>query len=307
MIEKTTHIPVLLKEIIERVDIRENMVFVDATLGGGGHLFEVIRKCEENDCKAKFIAFDQDHDAVVRFEQKALDLGYTKTEDNKFKKDKIEIIVIEENFRKIDLVSNLGIGSIDYILADLGFSTDQLVDLSRGFSFKSKEKIDLRMNQSISVTGANLLNALYKKELIDIFRKYADLKEANRIANKIIDFRKTKLIETFKDLNQILEQVVGFNNTRMIKSRVIQALRIVVNDELGSLEEMLPKAYKMLATNGKMMIISFHSGEDRIVKRFFKARELNNDGSSELIIPTAQEVNSNSKSSSAKLRVFEKK
>lgn len=303
-IKTTVHVPVLLKETIDGVNPKSG-VFVDATLGGGGHTMELVRRLTDKNGKSTIMTIDQDEDSIERFSHRLEKMGFAKTKKGRFEKGNIEIIVRKSNFENLsELLKEENIEKVNGIFADLGMSTDQLEDKDRGFSYRSGKKLDLRMNKDLGVTGADLLNVLYKKELMKLFDTFGDLREANKISNKVIEFRKTKKIETVSDLVSIIEKAVDFDSSRKIKARVIQALRIAVNNELGSLTAFLPQALESLASKGRISIITFHSGEDRIVKRMFREEVQKGLGTDELIYPTETEMNKNPKSTSAKLRVF---
>ncbi|HEX9804327.1 MAG TPA: 16S rRNA (cytosine(1402)-N(4))-methyltransferase RsmH [Candidatus Dojkabacteria bacterium] len=297
----TKHIPILKKEFIEKLS-NKGGIFVDATLGGGGHSKAMLDLFLSKAYQYKLIGIDQNKDAVDEFEGFLKTKGFKKDNQLIYKNKNVVVALYYENFSK--LKSILGNEKVDVILADIGISTDQLDDSSKGFSYKTQGKIDLRMDDRLKVTGSDLLNALYKKELADILYKYSDISESKKIAEEIIEYRKKKRIETMKDLNTILEKFD--RKGRNLRARVLQALRIIVNNELEVLEILLEEGYKLLKPSGMFFVITFHSGEDRIVKRFFRDKAREDGDKTEIIYPSEEEKDNNPKSSSAKMRILTK-
>jgi len=291
---KSKHIPVLSKEVTAIIQPKKGGVYVDATLGGGGHLKMLIDNLEGKSRKVtKFIALDQDEEAIERFVDPD--------------KENIEIQLFNENFEDLKKVlEKAKIKKIDGILADLGTSQDQIEGKTRGFSFQRDEPLDMRMDKDAKVTAADLVNGLNAQELINLFTRLSDLGDvARKLAKGIIKEREKQPILTTKQLVNVIHQAV---HRAQLEARVFQALRIAVNHELDSLRHFLPQAFETLDAKGKFVVISFHSGEDRLVKKYFKelVREKKAKYLAELISPSSEEIIKNSRSSSAKLRSIEK-
>jgi 16S rRNA (cytosine1402-N4)-methyltransferase len=316
------HIPVLLNETIKELELKNEGTFVDATLGGGGHTLKILSNFESSSVKnansgntspelkaqsSKLLCFDHDLEAINRFKQVLLEKNYKQVSKNRFEKGGVKVILRHSNFAGLNEILEIEkIKKVDGIIADLGISTDQLEDTARGFSYQKGEQLDLRMDQRITVTGSDLLNGLYKGELIKLFKIYGDIENAKRIAEEVIRFRQKQKIETVSDLKQIIKKAVNLKSSRNLFARVIQTLRIAVNQELSSLQQFLPQAFESLAKGCSLCVITFHSGEDRIVKNFYKEQVKNNLAQSDLIYPTDQEIGKNPKASSAKLRILKK-
>lgn len=325
MNNKTKHIPVLLNEVIELLAPQTGGIYVDATLGGGGHFERMIETAGDN-AKTTFIGFDHDKKAIQRVQdQLKLKFGreFTKIRENIYElvTDKDRILLINSNFENISKELDLiGIDKVDGIVADLGTSQDQLEDTERGFSFIESGPLDMRMDNRLGVKASDLLKVLSKQELFKLFNNLADLgQEGRQIVDAIVSTREEKEIETTDDLRKIINRAVplksvgsrteGIGNKRNLEARVFQALRIAVNHELFSLQQFLPQAYETLSSSGKLIIISFHSGEDRIVKHYFKdlINQKKADYLEKLLIPSPSEIRLNTRSSSAKLRAVIKK
>lgn len=339
IIVKSVHKAVLLKKSVEFLKIKGG-VYIDCTLGGGGHSLEIINQLQEG----KLFTFDLDKEAIVRFSKFLVDNDWSKKNEI-YRKDKLEVILINKNFDKLsEVLSEYQVKKVDGVLADLGVSSDQLEDELRGFSYIKDGPLDMRMDKSLNVKASDLVNGLYEKELIRIFRQQ-DERFAKRITESIVREREKKSIQTTSHLvNTILEALpLNFKGRRlkinkansgskifyhqllrMIEDmsrseksywlkpvmRVFQALRIAVNSELSSLLNMLPQALGALASGGRIVMITFHSGEDRIVKKFYKEAERNNDlkiMTKKPITPTEKEIGINQRARSAKMRVAEKK
>lgn len=264
------HKPVLLQESIDALDLGPGEIFIDATYGGGGHSKEVRRQFPT----VEVIAIDQDP----------------------------KVDAIQANFRDLDKVLTR---KVDAILFDLGISSDQLEETGRGFSFLRDEPLDMRMSGQ-GITAAEILNSWDERAIELILRGFGEEKNSKRIAHEIIERRKVKpFVNTF-DLTELVGRRVGKIHPA---TKTFQALRIAVNEELTSLEIGLEKAFKSLRSGGRIVVISFHSLEDRIVKNFFRDRT--KDGSARVIIkkpivPSAEEIEENPRSRSAKLRIIEK-
>ena len=294
------HIPVLLNEVIEGLQIQPNDVFVDGTLGAGSHS-EVVAKTLGED--GTLVGLDLDADALNRASVKLIGLPP-------------KIILRQENFRNLDKVlEGLGIKSVDKILLDLGMSSNQLEESGRGFSFMKSEPLLMTMSDKQDeqkLIAKDIVNFWGEENIAEIIHCYGEERFSRRIANAIVLRRKIKPIETTDDLREIIWSVVP-NRLRHGRihpaTRTFQALRIAVNDELESLKEVLAKGLKLLDGGGRMAVISFHSLEDRIVKNFMRDAKQKGNGvihTKKPIVPKYEEVKKNPRSRSAKLRIFEK-
>jgi 16S rRNA (cytosine1402-N4)-methyltransferase len=299
-------------ETIDFLSVKKDHWYIDCNLGGGGHT-ELILKAG-----GKVIGIDLDPDAlkeVAKNHQLHLE-----EKNGHLQAISENLIIYQSNFADIDQVvkvlnNNLTVqqfnnSTISGILFDLGVSTHQLDEGKRGFSFSQDAPLDMRLNNTFGASAKDLVNGLYEKELADIFEKYGEESFARPIAKKIVEYRKNKLIETTTELAKIVSSGKKFTGEKIHPAtKVFQAIRIAVNDELHSLETALPKAFEILAPNGRLVVISFHSLEDRIVKNLF--RDLEQDQLGTLLTPkpietSEKEIISNPKSRSAKLRVIEK-
>lgn len=295
------HVTVLLNEAIEYLNIKKNGVYVDGTLGGAGHSKKILEHLENG----FLYAFDQDDYAI----------NYAKTVLQGFENYKI----IKSNFRHLKTkLNDIGVTKIDGLLLDLGMSSFQIDDSTRGFTYLKEAQLDMRMDQSQSLTAEEIVNTYDKDELAKIFYIYGEEKNSYKIAQRIIDQRPLK---TTSDLVKITDQV-NFKENGHSAKRVFQALRIAVNHELGVLEEVLTQAVEMLNPGGRIVIITFHSLEDRIVKHFFKTESTSQlpknlpvmmDDHVKLklitkkpVYPSDEEMQNNSRSKSAKMRVAER-
>ncbi|MBR77772.1 MAG: 16S rRNA (cytosine(1402)-N(4))-methyltransferase [Flavobacteriales bacterium] len=294
------HNPVMLKECINGLNIKPNGVYVDATFGGGGHSKAIL----DNLSDGKLYSFDQD-----------LDVNQNLFQDKRFK-------FIKSNFRYIKKFLKVeGIEKIDGLLADLGVSSHQIDSPKRGFSIRYNEKLDMRMNMEIPKSAVNILNEYSKEKLSEIFRRYGEFSNSNLIADKIIEFRKSNVIVNTNDLIQSLKVLTPSSKKNKFLARVFQAIRIEVNDELSCLIDLLNSCNELLKTNARIVVISYHSLEDRIVKNFIKKgnvegklvkdffgnieknfRQLNK----KIISPKESEIFNNPRSRSAKLRIAER-
>ncbi len=289
---KKIHTPVLLKESLESLNIKPNGFYIDCTLGDGGHSFEILRRLSH---KGLLLSIDHDKHAVDFVKQ------YYPQQEN--------WIIERENFSKIDKLTEEMGRHPDGILMDLGLSSRQLEkSFNRGFSYlEENEPLDMRMDERLGVKATDLLNALSSKQLTDLFKEYGEEKYAKRIAEAIKN--SDKEIKTVGDLTRLIYREVpaGTTEFKNPSRRVFQALRIAVNDELNSLEKGLNKSFEILKKEGRISVITFHSLEDRIVKKFFN--DLARRGRGELlfskaIAPTDKEIKQNPRSSSAKLRTI---
>lgn len=291
----TKHKTVLLQPTITSLQPITQGVYIDATLGGGGHSRELLKYLKTGE----LIVFDISPNACKSFEE------YIKTE---FKDKNVKVKIINDNFTNIDKYSP---GKVNGIIADLGFSTDQL-DSVMGLSFLKDEDLDMRMDPKLTVKAKDLLNGLYVDELEKMLVKYGDFSFAKKLAKEIVSARQIKPINTTFELNALVQKVVPFGlrkgDNKHPEAKVYQALRITINDELNSLSRFLLSGFDLLGPGGKFAVISFHSGEDRIVKNFFRDLVKSNKAKfvAQLIKPDQEEINENNNSRSAHLRVIEK-
>lgn len=295
------HIPVLLNEVIEYLNIKAEGIYVDCTFGGGGHSNAILKKLSEH---GRLIAFDQDEDAKRNMP------------------DDDRVLFIPNNFRYLQRFLRLnGIDKVDGILADLGVSSYQFDEAQRGFSIRFDASLDMRMDQRQTKTAADILNEYAEPQLHKLFEQYGEVTNSKTLAKTIVEARRTAQIKTIENLKNILSPIVKGNPNKYL-AQVFQALRIEVNDEMGALKEMLEQAPSVLKMEGRIAVITFHSIEDRIVKTFFKdntfkAPEENPFVTTERvkvlkpvnkkpIVATSEEIKKNSRARSAKLRVAEK-
>lgn len=247
------HIPVLLHQSIESLCIRSDGIYVDCTFGAGGHSRSILNKLG---AKGRLIAFDMDDDAVLNV-----------PDDNRF-------LLIKSNYRYIRKFLRIhGIQEVDGILADLGVSSHQIDEGSRGFSFRFDADLDMRMNQAYEFTAVNVLNEYDETELVRMFSQYGEVRNAKTLVREIIIQRKVRKILTTHQLNQILDKVIIGLQSKYY-AQVYQAIRIEVNQEIESLSEMLLDGMRALKTGGIFSVISYHSLEDRLVKNLFKTGNL---------------------------------
>lgn len=296
----SVHKTVLLQETIDGLNLtaspslggNNNSLVIDGTFGGGGHSAEICKRYPG----VKIIAFDQDKSAFKKSEIKFKDLN-------------CNITFVNKNFREINEKN------VDGIIFDLGLSSDQLENSGRGFSFIKDEPLLMTMKENPSsedVTAMDVVNTWGEESLADIIYGYGEEKQARRIAKEIVEFRKKQKIETTFDLVKIIEQAIPakFRKGRIhYATKTFQAIRIAVNDELGALGEGLEKGFQALKVGGRMSVISFHSLEDRIVKKFYKGKA--DEGIARLInkkviLASDDEIKNNPRSRSAKLRILEK-
>lgn len=287
------HTPVLLDEVIEGLNIKKDGIYVDGTIGGGGHTQKIL------EMGAIAIGIDQDEDAILHINKKF----------DKELKDK-RLFLVKGNFSSIkELVSDVGFEKVDGILLDLGVSSHQFDTSTRGFSFRTDEKLDMRMTKDVQNTAADLVNGLSEDELYDIFSKYGEEPNARKIAKAIVERRQIEKIETTGQLSALINEIVKNAGNINPSTRVFQALRIEVNDELGNLRKGLEGGFEVLNSGGRMCIISFHSLEDRIVKLFNIKKISQGEAivvNKKPITPGTVEQEANRRSRSAKLRVIEK-
>lgn len=294
------HNPVLLKESVDGLNIKEDGIYVDVTYGGGGHSKEILKRLGP---KGKLFAFDQDEDALLN----ALD-------DERF-------TLINENFRYISqFLKFYGIRKVDGILADFGVSSHQFDKAERGFSTRFDADLDMRMSNKNSVSAYDVVNTYKYDDLRSILFHYADLRNANAIANKIITSRIDSPIKTSADLKEVLKQFLPKHKEHKILAQIYQAIRIEVNQEIQVIKELLEQVPELLNTGGRLSVISYHSLEDRLVKRFIRAGLFEGEAEKDfygnvnvplkkvggLIVPSKAEIALNNRARSAKLRIAER-
>lgn len=298
----TYHVPVLLKESIDGMNIQPNGIYVDVTFGGGGHSKEILSRLKED---GHLYGFDQDADAENNI-----------LPDTRF-------TFVRSNFRYLaNFMEWHEEDEIDALLADLGVSSHHFDDETRGFSFRFDGELDMRMNKRAGKTAAEILNGYSEEALADVFYFYGEMRNARAVARSVVRERELKTIETTQDFLAILKPFFGREKEKKYLAQAFQALRIEVNGEMDALKEMLTQAAELLKIGGRLVVITYHSLEDRLVKNFFKAG--NFEGNIEkdfygniqspfklinnkVIVPNADEIERNPRSRSAKLRIVEKK
>tara|TARA_B100000929_G_scaffold166958_1_gene132157 strand:- start:696 stop:1598 length:903 start_codon:yes stop_codon:yes gene_type:complete len=297
---KMYHNPVLLNESVKGLKIIPDGTYVDVTYGGGGHSKVILKKLGP---KGRLIAFDQDRDAHKN-----------KIDDNRLK-------LIESNFKYLNNHLNyLQISQVDGLLADFGISSYQIDTKTRGFSIRFDSKLDMRMDQSQKMDAQFIINKYDREKLENIFQNYGELRNYRRIVDLIVSERKNNKINTSGDLKRILEPLSISSEKNKFLAKVFQAIRIEVNDEINIIKSLLVQSSRILKKGGRLVCISYHSLEDRLVKRFIQNGTFESDTISDiygnkdlifkkigkLISPDKEEVGSNNRSRSAKLRVAEK-
>ena len=307
---ETYHIPVLLNESIDGLNIQPGGIYVDVTMGGGGHSHEILKRLDAN---AHLYSFDQDADAEANLKQNH---GDDLLNDERF-------TFVRSNFRYLkNWMRYHGVEQIDGLLADLGVSSHHFDDESRGFSFRFESPLDMRMNKRSSKTAADIVNNYAEEALADIFYLYGELKNSRKIASLLVKARQEKKIETTGDFIAVLEPLFKREREKKDLAKLFQALRIEVNGEMSALKELLTSVVDILKPGGRLSVITYHSLEDRIVKNIMKAGNI--EGKIEqdffgrintpfklinnkVIVPTDEEQEQNPRSRSAKLRIAEKK
>ncbi|MFW5644710.1 MAG: 16S rRNA (cytosine(1402)-N(4))-methyltransferase RsmH [Bacteroidota bacterium] len=297
----TYHKPVLLNESIEGLDIKPEGIYADLTFGGGGHSREILDRLGK---KGKLLAFDQDRDAAENMPN-----------------DK-RITFIHANFRFLkNFLNYFEIKQLDGILADLGISSHQIDKISRGFTFRNKAALDMRMNKESGLTAEMILNEYPENELIRVFRDYGEIRGAHRFVKKIVQLRAKHKISDTETLIGIVEDLIPGHQRNKTLARLFQALRIEVNDEMGALKDFLRISHEVLKKGGRLVVLSYHSVEDRMVKNLIKTGNI--EGRLEkdffgnpkqvfhainrnVIMPDEDELRHNPRSRSAKLRIAEK-
>ena len=302
MSEEVYHVPVLLKETVDGLDINPSGVYVDVTFGGGGHSREILKRLGKD---GKLVVFDQDEDAFL----------------NKPNDDRL--IFVRHNFRYIaQFLKYLDIPYVDGILGDLGVSSHHFDAPERGFSFRFDAPLDMRMGQGIKRTAADIVNNYSEKELLRIFQEYGEIHHASRLVNAIVKLREEKRISTTFELRDVVMGVVTQKEQNKMLAQVFQALRIEVNGEMDALKDMLMHTAKVLRPGGRLSIISYHSLEDRMVKNLVRSGDVSKGNPEQdiyghsivpftainrkVIVPTDAEIAINSRARSAKLRIAER-
>lgn len=295
------HIPVMLQECIDALEINPDGIYVDVTFGGGGHSRAIFEKLSS---KGRLIAFDQDPDA----------------RKNAWEAPNFDLIPANFAFLSNHL-RLLGIKGVDGILADLGVSSHQFDEDTRGFSIRTDAKLDMRMNQKSELTAADVVNDYDEKELLRIFRSYGEIKNAFRLVQEIASERRNGKIETTNDLITVATKCAPKHKENRYLAQVFQAIRIEVNDEMGTLEKLLEQTADVLKPKGRLVVMSYHSLEDRLVKNYTKRGSLTGEIEKDFfgnvlkpfteivrhpIVPNDEEIEGNSRARSAKLRIAER-
>lgn len=294
------HIPALLRESIDGLNIKPDGIYVDVTFGGGGHSMEILKRLGNG----RLVAFDQDQDATANI-----------ITDNRF-------LFIDQNFRFLrnNLLYN-NIHSIDGLIADLGVSFHQFDEPGRGFTFRQDAPLDMRMNKNSGTTAADLLNNLDEKELADLLFNFGEFTNSRRIAGRIAEARNRKPFVSVNDIMDAVGSLAPVRQEHKFYARLFQSLRIAVNRETDFLKEMLEQALEMLKPGARLAVITYHSLEDRIVKNFMRTGNFEGEGKKDFygntfspfrlvtrkgITPTDEEISINNRSRSARLRIAEK-
>ncbi len=293
------HTPVLLKEVIEFIRVEEGKHYIDATVGGGGYTQEILRR------GGIVLGIDVDQDAIEHVS------GRWKVESRSWNIKEDNLRIIRGNFRNIgDIARFHGFAKVSGIVFDLGVSSYQLEKVERGFSFQREGPLDMRMDHELAVKAGDLINILTKGEMYELFRQLGEERYAYAISESIIRARKIKPITTTTELANVVASAVPVKRGSIHQAtKAFQALRIAVNDELNNIQEALPQAVGLLENNGHLVVVSFHSLEDRIVKNMFKEFKTQGKGSiltKKPVSPSFEEIEKNNRARSAKLRVFEK-
>lgn len=297
------HIPVMLQETVDGLNIRPDGVYLDMTFGGGGHSREILRRLGPN---GRLLSFDQDMDAL----QGALD-------DERF-------TFVRSNFRFLkNWLAYYGIEQVDGILADLGVSSHQFDEGERGFSLRYDAPLDMRMNQRSPLTARKVVEEYSEEQLADVFYLYGELKNSRKLASTLVKARGQQLIATTQQLIDVLRPLMGYDREKKDLARLFQALRIEVNGEMRALRQMLTSAVEVLAPGGRLSVLTYHSLEDRMVKNLVKTGNVEGrqqqddiygrvasplkDVNKGVLTPSDEEISQNPRSRSAKLRVAEKR
>lgn len=300
--EQTYHVPVLLQESICGLNLQDGGIYVDVTFGGGGHSREILRRMGK---ESRLFSFDQDEDA----ERNIVD-------DSRF-------TFVRSNFRYLrNFLRYYGVEEVDGILADLGVSSHHFDDSERGFSFRFDGKLDMRMNRRGGMTAADVVNTYDEERLADVFYLYGELKNSRKLANVLVKARARKPFDTIGDFLEVVKPLYGREREKKELAKVFQALRIEVNEEMQALKEMLYAATEALKPGGRLVVITYHSLEDRMVKNLMKIGNIEGKAdqdfygnvktpfrliNNKVIVPADEEILRNPRSRSAKLRIAEKK
>lgn len=299
--ETVYHVPVMLNQSVDGLSVRKGGVYVDVTFGGGGHSREILRRMDSG---GRLFGFDQDGDAAANVPQ-----------DGRF-------TFVLSNFRYIEnWMDYYGISGVDGVLADLGVSSHHFDDVERGFSFRHDAELDMRMNRKSHLTAAEVLNTYDEERLAFVLHTFGELKNARQIARAVIKRRNTAPFARISDLLELLQPFVGRDREKKDMAKAFQALRMEVNDETGALCRMLEGAISLLVPGGRLVVLTYHSIEDRIVKNYIRSgnaagkveqdfygnrlvplKAVNN----KVIVPAEEEIERNPRSRSAKLRIAEK-
>lgn len=299
--ETVYHVPVMLNQSVDGLSVRKGGVYVDVTFGGGGHSREILRRMDSD---GRLFGFDQDGDAAANVPQ-----------DGRF-------TFVLSNFRYIEnWMDYYGISGVDGVLADLGVSSHHFDDVERGFSFRHDAELDMRMNRKSHLTAAEVLNTYDEERLAFVLHTFGELKNARQISRAVIKRRNTAPFARISDLLELLQPFVGRDREKKDMAKAFQALRMEVNDETGALCRMLEGAISLLVPGGRLVVLTYHSIEDRIVKNYIRSgnaagkveqdfygnrlvplRAVNN----KVIVPAEEEIERNPRSRSAKLRIAEK-
>ena len=295
--QQNYHIPVLLEESVASLCVKSDGIYVDATFGGGGHAGAILQKLGD---KGRLFAFDHDEDALR----------------NQIQDDRL--VLIPENFRYVSkFLKFYAVEKVDGILADLGISSHQIDTKKRGFSTRFNSDLDMRMDRRISQNAFEIVNQYGEKPLAILFSNYGELPRAKSIAKTLVTHRKQRAIQTTFDLKNALQDLLPQEKAHKILAKVFQALRIEINDELGALREFLNQVSDLLKAGGRLCVISYHSLEDRLVKRFIKYGNFSDQPKKDfygnvqiplkqvgkIIVPSPLELKKNNRARSAKMRV----
>ena len=302
MEEQTYHVPVLLNESIEGMNLQLGGIYVDVTFGGGGHSKEILRRMDND---SHLYSFDQDEDAEKNI-----------VNDARF-------TFVRSNFRYLyNFLRYYEVEQVDAVLADLGVSSHHFDDSERGFSFRFDGKLDMRMNKRSGITAADVVNTYDEERLANIFYLYGELKNSRKLASVIVKARNNQPIVTIGEFLDIVKPLFGREREKKELAKVFQALRIEVNQEMEALKEMLQSATEMLKPGGRLVVITYHSLEDRMVKNMMKTGNIEGKSTQDffgnvqtpfklinnkVIVASDDEVTRNPRSRSAKLRIAEKK
>lgn len=309
---ETYHVPVLLKESVDGLNIQSGGVYVDVTFGGGGHSSEILSRLDE---QAHLYSFDQDADAEQNVMRSEVGAERRFVDDSRF-------TFVRSNFRYLkNWMRYYGVESIDGLLADLGVSSHHFDDESRGFSFRFDAQLDMRMNKRAGKTAADIVNDYDEEALANLFYLYGEIKQSRRLAAAVVKARLQQRIATTQDLLGILEPIFKREREKKDLAKVFQALRIEVNHEMDALKEILKSATELLKPGGRLSVITYHSLEDRIVKNIMKTGNVEGKRiqdfygrietpftliNNKVIVPSENEQQENPRSRSAKLRIAEK-